>query len=127
MRRVAHILARGGHAVHSHLFMLYCYPTPGPLQAPMGLSPTGSVGIQVRRSVSVLVAEAWGSRPAGAVREGSLVRGAGETETPRTEGPAGARARGPERGCTRAAWGGGRTGDEVAESTGPPGTLCRGA
>ena len=127
MRCVAHILARGGHAIHSRLFMLYCYHTPGPFQALMGLSPTGSVGIQVRRSASVLVEEAWGSHPAGAVREGSLVRGAEETETPRTEGPAGARARGPERGCTRAVWGGGRTGDEVAESTGPPGTLCRGA
>lgn len=127
MRCVAHILARGGHAIHSRLFMLYCYHTPGPFQALMGLSPTGSVGIQVRRSASVLVEEAWGSHPAGAVREGSLVWGAEETETPRTEGPAGARARGPERGCTRAVWGGGRTGDEVAESTGPPGTLCRGA
>lgn len=127
MRCVAHILARGGHAIHSRLFMLYCYHTPGPFQALMGLSPTGSVGIQVRRSASVLVEEAWGSHPAGAVREGSLVWGAEETETPRTEGPAGARARGPERDCTRAVWGGGRTGDEVAESTGPPGTLCRGA
>lgn len=72
----------------------------------MGLSPTGSLGIQVRRSASVLVEEAWGSRPAGAVREGFPVRGAGETEeTPRAEGPARAQARGPERGCTQAAWG----------------------
>lgn len=38
MRCVVHILARGGHAVHSHLFVLYCYLTLGP--------PPGSHGFE---------------------------------------------------------------------------------
>ena len=62
-------------------------------------------------SASVLVEEAWGPCPAGAVRvrEDFPVQGVGETEkTPLADGPARAQAQGPERGCTWAAcWAGG--------------------